>query len=133
MIISKLHISIFRLFFVYIFNDFLFVCFFFKTGAPITTKNTISLELNDGINVKNYSGEIYPIFAQHLQRLFTFLPENGRFRGQIYRSSVGSVRIRLDPMIQIENQFPYDIKLNLNGSYAQYFQVSSCLWLSITF
>ena len=124
MIISKLHNSIFCLFFKYLMIFDLFILF--KTGAPITTKNTISLELNDGINVKNYSGEIYPIFAQHLQRLFTFLPENGRFRGQIYRSSVGSVRIRLDPMIQIKNQFPYDIKLNLTGTYAQYVHVASC-------
>ena len=90
----------------------------------MVSRSVLNLELNDGINRKNYTGEIIPIFAKQLQRLFTYLPNNGRFRGEIYRSSVGSVAIDLNPMIQIENQFPYDINLILTGTYAKYFQVA---------
>lgn len=83
----------------------------------------LNLELSDGVNIKHYKGEIFPIVDKQLQRLFTYLPNNGRFKGNIYRTSINNVKIELEPTLQMENQFPYDITLNLTGPYAKFFQV----------
>lgn len=95
-----------------------------EAGLEKSAKNLVTIELADGVNTKRYHGELFPIYPKQLQRIFTYLPHNGRFKGQIYRSHVETQKINLEPIIQLENQFPYDIYLNLTGEFSKYFKVS---------
>ncbi|RNA01642.1 Cadherin [Brachionus plicatilis] len=83
--------------------------------------NRFRIELSDGKNKNYFNGEVYKIDARQLQRLSTYVPRNGRYRAELYRSAVANTKISLDPMIQIENPFPYDIFVKLNGKFANLF------------
>lgn len=87
-------------------------------------QNRFKIELSDGLNRKQFSGELFKIDGRQLQRLTTFLPINGRYRAAVYKSSVQSTKINLEPMIQIENQFPYDIHVGVEGKHSKYFDVT---------
>ncbi|CAF0762269.1 unnamed protein product [Brachionus calyciflorus] len=86
--------------------------------------NRFRIELDDGKNKNYFNGELYRIDGRQLQRLSTFVPQNGRYRSSIYRSSLANTKINLEPLIQVENPFPYDIYVELEGKYAKLFNVA---------
>ena len=85
-------------------------------------RNKFSIEIHDGKNRKEYTGEIVNINPQQLERLLINKPKNGRYQASLYRLT-DEKRVEIRPRMQIENQFPYDLNVVLGGEDAKYFIV----------
>jgi hypothetical protein len=89
----------------------------FIEQAPM--RSNFAVELSDGVNRQEYTGELVNIEPKQLQRLILYKPENGRYRSGVYRFT-DETRIEVTPRLQVENQFPYDILVELAGTDADY-------------
>ena len=89
-------------------------------------RSKFAIELSDGRNIQKYSGELVNIDPAQIDRLLLRKPINGLYTSSVYRlSDVAAVETR--PPIQIENQFPYDISVELAGPDSKHFRIEPSL------
>lgn len=87
------------------------------------TRYKFGIDLTDGVNSQHYSGELVTVNAQQIQRLLIYKQDNGRFSASLYRFTDSNIEVEVKPSIIIENQFPYDLHLQLVGEESKYFSL----------
>jgi hypothetical protein len=92
----------------------------FSEPAPMRSRFVV--ELIDGANRAEYTGELVNIDPRQLQRLVLFKPQNGRYLSDVYNAN-DETRVDVHPPLQIENQLPFELQIELAGPDAEFFIV----------
>jgi hypothetical protein len=87
------------------------------------SRNKFTIELSDGVNKNEFRGEIINIDPSQLERLLINKPINGRYSTNVYKFSDESHVDFKRGKIRVDNQFPYDIHVQLSNDDSKYFLV----------